>query len=250
VNAIKTFSTSRRSPDSDIRIIHTSDVHVDDDYTADAWGGDGNGGLLRVLNAARRAEADLVLLVGDTFECNRLPLAVVRRTAEILAEARIPVVILPGNHDPATADSPFHYGGVAAVENVAVLGITHDPVVHFPGLDLEVWGRAHMHYGDMDPLGFAHARTARWGIAMAHGHFTPAPDRSTNIRPSWLIGDDEILAHDAHYLALGHWNRPIQVGAGPTPAYYSGSPDYAQTVNLVRLKADGAVEVTREPLEM
>jgi DNA repair exonuclease SbcCD nuclease subunit len=250
VNPAKTFPTSRRSPDSEIRIIHTSDVHVDDDYTANAWGGDGNGGLLRVLDAARRVEADLVLLAGDTFECNRLPLSVVRRTAEILTEARIPVVILPGNHDPATADSPFHYGGVAAVENVAVLGVTHERVVHFPHLDLEVWGQAHMHYGDMDPLGFSHVRAARWGIAMAHGHFTPVPDRSTHIRPSWLIGADEIAAHDAHYFALGHWNRPVQVGDGAPLAYYSGSPDYAQTVNLVRFMPGGEVEVTREPLEM
>jgi len=38
------------------------------------------------------------------------------------------------------------------------------------------------------------------------------------------------------------------VGDGRVPAYYSGSPDLARTVNLVRLKGDGSVEVRRRPL--
>jgi hypothetical protein len=32
------------------------------------------------------------------------------------------------------------------------------------------------------------------------------------------------------------------------PAYYSGSPDYARTVNLVRLQGSGAVCVERHPI--
>jgi hypothetical protein len=52
----------------------------------------------------------------------------------------------------------------------------------------------------------------------------------------------------ADYLALGHCDRPERVGDGTVPAYYSGSPDLARTVNLIRLTADGEVLVTREPL--
>ena len=40
----------------------------------------------------------------------------------------------------------------------------------------------------------------------------------------------------------------MRVGNGVVPAYYSGSPDLAETVNLVRLTAGGEVVVTREPL--
>jgi hypothetical protein len=32
------------------------------------------------------------------------------------------------------------------------------------------------------------------------------------------------------------------------PAYYSGSPDLARTVNVIRLTSNGEVLVTREPL--
>jgi hypothetical protein len=37
-------------------------------------------------------------------------------------------------------------------------------------------------------------------------------------------------------------------GTTPVPAYYSGSPEYVHTVNLVRLTAAGEVVVTREKL--
>ena len=40
----------------------------------------------------------------------------------------------------------------------------------------------------------------------------------------------------------------MRVGNGVVPAYYSGSPDLARTVNMVRLTAAGDVVVTRERL--
>jgi hypothetical protein len=38
------------------------------------------------------------------------------------------------------------------------------------------------------------------------------------------------------------------VGNGEIAAYYSGSPEYAGTVNLIRLRGNGRVEVTQTPL--
>ncbi len=93
-------------------------------------------------------------------------------------------------------------------------------------------------------------RRTRWQIAMAHGHYEPAPDRSKGPRPSWLIGDAEIAATGADYVALGHWNRAVRVGNGSVPAHYSGSPEYAGTVNVVRLSEAAGVTVTRAPLDI
>jgi len=62
------------------------------------------------------------------------------------------------------------------------------------------------------------------------------------------FSDEEIAATGADYLALGHWDRPMRVGNGVVPAYYSGSPELAGTVNLVRLTAGGEAVVTREAL--
>jgi hypothetical protein len=120
--------------------------------------------------------------------------------------------------------------------------------VPFPDLSLEVWGRPHRDYDDMIPFETVRARQTRWLIAMAHGHYEPRPDRSIGPRPSWLIGDDDIAATGADYVALGHWNRAVRVGNGVVPAYYSGSPEYSGTVNVVRLSGTGGVTVTRAPL--
>jgi DNA repair exonuclease SbcCD nuclease subunit len=232
----------------DIVLVHSSDLHVDDEHKATKHN-DGTDGLAAVLAVARAADADVVLLAGDTFDNNRVAATVLDRAAQLLADAGRPVVILPGNHDPALPNSVFVRGGLASIANVTVLGITHDEAVDFPQHDLEIWGHAHRDYENMVPLRGPRARSTRWQIAMAHGHYEPPETLATPLRPSWLFSDDAIAATEADYLALGHWDRAVRVGNGVVPAYYSGSPDLARTVNLIRLTADGKVVVTREPLQ-
>ncbi|HLI19659.1 MAG TPA: metallophosphoesterase [Stellaceae bacterium] len=235
-------------PRRTLRIVHSSDVHVSEGFTEPLHKGDGTAGLRVVLAAARSARADVVLLAGDTFENNRLSDGLLDRATRLLADAGMPVVILPGNHDPAIAQSVFHRG-VAAPANVRVIGVTDEGAVSFPDLALEIWGNAHRDYGDSAPLDAPRPRSSFWQIAMAHGHYVPAVDRSTALRPGWLIGDDEIAATKADYVALGHWNRHVRVGGDKTLAYYSGSPDYARTVNLVTLSPSGEIDVARAAVD-
>jgi DNA repair exonuclease SbcCD nuclease subunit len=201
-------------PARDIVVVHSSDLHVDHDYTARLHGGDGTAGLGCVLDAARDLSADVVLLAGDTFDSHRVPQNLIEQAAALIGAAALPVVILPGNHDPAIATAVYRDGPLKAVKNLHVIGVTHDETVAFPDLALEVWGRPHRDYDDMIPFATVRARRSRWLIAMAHGH----------------------------------WNRAVRVGNGVVPAYYSGSPEYAGTVNVVRLSDTGGVTVTRAPL--
>jgi len=232
----------------EVVLVHSSDLHVDEDRATGPRGGDGTAGLRTVLATARARRADVVLLAGDTFESNQLSPAILGRARSLLAEADIPVVILPGNHDPALADSVYVRDGFGRVPNVCILGVTHDEAVPFPVFDLEIWGHAHRDYFSMAPLRGPRRRSTRWQVAMAHGHYEPPETRANPLRPSWVFSDEEIAATAADYLALGHWDRPMRVGNGVVPAYYSGSPELAGTVNLVRLTAAGEVVVTREPL--
>jgi DNA repair exonuclease SbcCD nuclease subunit len=228
----------------EIVVAHSSDVHIPSVYyTPD----DELGALRHVLATARAVQADLLLLAGDIFDHNRLPLALLDRAARLLADAALPIVILPGNHDPLTPDSVYRRGGLADPANVCVLGVSVDEAVVLPDLELEVWGHAHRDYSDMTPLRDPRPRRTRWQIATAHGHFDPLPPAPGEFRGSWIIRPEEIAATGADYVALGHWNRAASVGTGPVPAYYSGAPDYARTINVVRLTACG-VEVRREPL--
>jgi DNA repair exonuclease SbcCD nuclease subunit len=129
---------------------------------------------------------------------------------------------------------------------VYVIGLTHAQAVEFPEHELEIWGHAHVDYDNMVPLRSPRPRSTRWQIVLAHGHYEA--DGVPPLRPSWLISDAEIEATGADYVALGHWNRPAQVGNGRVPAYYSGSPDLAGTVNVVRLGVAEGVVVRREKL--
>lgn len=249
MNVISRQDKPFAAPGADVTIVHSSDIHVSEGFTEPVHQGDGTAGLRVVLAAARALKADVAILAGDTFEHNRLSAAILDRTAQLIAEAGMPVVILPGNHDPAIPDSVFHRGALAGLADLHVLGVTHGEAVLFPELALEIWGNAHRDYGDMDPLNRTRPRRSFWQVAVAHGHYEPQPNRQTNLRPSWLIGADEIDATAADYVALGHWNRHARVGSGAVEAHYSGSPDHAGTVNFVRLTRNGTVVVSREKLD-
>jgi DNA repair exonuclease SbcCD nuclease subunit len=235
-------------PDGEIRLVHSSDVHVDDSRIAALHGGDGTGGLRAVLEQGRRLGADIVILAGDTFDNHMVDAATIERAGHAIAESGLPVVILPGNHDPITKDSVWVRGGFAHIGNLRIFGITDDTMIRFPELELDLWGNPHHDYLDMVPLKDPPLRAARWHIGVGHGHYEPPETWHNPLRPSWLISDAMIAATGADYLALGHWDRPMQVGDGTVPAYYSGSPDWAKTVNLVRLTPNGDVAVTREPV--
>jgi DNA repair exonuclease SbcCD nuclease subunit len=232
----------------EVVLVHSSDLHVDEDPATASRNGDGTASLRAVIATARALRADVVLLAGDTFENSQLSPAILARAGRLLAEADFPIVILPGNHDPALGDSVFVRAGLAELANVSILGVTHDEAVPFPLFDLEIWGHAHRDYFSMAPLRGPRRRSTRWQVAVAHGHYEPPETRANPLRPSWVFSDEEIAATGADYLALGHWDRPMRVGNGVVPAYYSGSPELAGTVNLVRLTAAGEVVVTREPL--
>ena len=232
---------------SDIVLVHSSDLHVDNDPHQSPYGNDGTTGLRVVLDAGKAHNADYVLLLGDVFDNNRQPDWIIQRSVELLADAGRPVVILPGNHDPLTPDSVYRRGGLDALDHVHIIGLTHEQAVHFPDHDLEFWGHAHLDYSNMVPLRDPRPRTSRWQICLAHGHYED--DGVVPLRPSWLISNAEIAATGADYLALGHWNRAAEVGKGEVTAWYSGSPDLAKTVNVVRLSGNGTVTVTREAID-
>lgn len=222
----------------DLTIIHSSDLHIDG-KSSDAFHP-----LCKVLDVAKRETADLMLLAGDIFDHNRLKLEQIDAVARLLGDAALPVVILPGNHDCLSADSVYRRGGLADVPNVHILGVSSEESYVLASHDLEVWGRPHLDYHDYSPLRDPRPRTTRWQIATAHGHFV-RDDRDRH--RSWLIHSAEIAATAADYVALGHWPSPGPAGDGAVPAYYSGSPDLAQTVNVVRL-GEAGVEVRRAPL--
>lgn len=61
----------------------------------------------RIGALAAEMGAEFVLVCGDVFETNQLDRAIIARTFEALASCPVPVVLLPGNHDPLDAASIY-----------------------------------------------------------------------------------------------------------------------------------------------
>jgi DNA repair exonuclease SbcCD nuclease subunit len=227
-------------------IVHSSDLHlgVDDSFS----NSDSLAVLPKVLSTAAALHADIVLLAGDTFDNHRQPLHLLERAARMMRDYLKPIVILPGNHDPLTPDSVYRRGGLAEIPNVRILGLNIGQAVTFAEFELEIWGRAHLDYADMSPLADPRPRSTRWQLAAAHGHYVDDARDPNRLIGSWLIHREELIATGSDYVALGHWNQATPVGNGEVAAYYSGSPEYAGTVNVVRLLDNGRVDVSQAPL--
>ena len=129
-----------------------------------------------------------------------------------------------GNHDLYDADSlylrrPFQQ----APANLHILNRESGAMVSFPHLTMEVWGRAmSSHTPEFRPLaGMPAGSNGNWLVALAHGHYHFEHDTDLRSAP---IYPEEVAQAPCHYLALGHWERHVDVSQGDTKAVYSGSP--------------------------
>jgi DNA repair exonuclease SbcCD nuclease subunit len=227
---------------ADLVVAHTSDLHLGGRWQR----GTDLSALRAVLDAAAESGARALVMAGDVFDSHRTELRIVEGAARMLADAMIEVVILPGNHDPATPDAVYRHSGMDSIANVHVLGVTVADSVLLGALDVEVVGVPHMAYADMSPLAAARPKSTAWQISMAHGHWVQGPQ---DTHRGWQIHDHQIATCGADYVALGHWDVPQPAGDGSVPAFYSGSPEIARTVNVVRFGTSG-VDVRRHALRV
>jgi len=216
---------------------HSSDLHIGRD------GGDrGIGGLRRVVETAGEAHAHVLLLAGDIFDHSKVSDSLLDSVAEIIDAAPFRTVILPGNHDPLIAGSPYHR--MPVMTRVHVLGLP-DSSVAFDDLGLEVVGEPHHTYDDKHPLPPLRQPSQRRRIVMAHGHYVSGPH---DLHRAWLIRDEDIAELRADYVALGHWDRRERVGRAPHFAHYSGSPDLARSINVAHFSNGGSPSVVARSL--
>jgi metallophosphoesterase superfamily enzyme len=140
----------------DVTIVHSSDLHIDTTRATDEFHP-----LCRVVATARHVSADILILAGDIFDHNRVPLELLDSFSRVLGDSDPDVVILPGNHDCLSPDSVYRRGGIASIPNVRVIGVDSEAFV-FRDLDIELWGHAHYDYRNHSPLADPHPRsTAR-----------------------------------------------------------------------------------------
>ena len=122
-----------------IRLIHTSDTHLGDDWHPDAAAR----ALSAVVDGIHSLAGDALLIAGDVFDHARIPDAVLEFFVAEMARAAVPAVILPGNHDLYDAASLYHRRPFAAApDNLHIISGTRGATVSLPDLTLDIWGRA------------------------------------------------------------------------------------------------------------
>lgn len=242
-----------------MRFLHTADWHVGKTIGGRRRDEEFHAILAEILDVAKREQVDALLLAGDVFDSAAPPPDAERLVYEFFRElygARIPAVVIGGNHDhprrleavsrilevvditvrgePVTPEG----GGVVELPSrdgtetarIAVLPwVPERQVVEFETL-LAADGKPFHQYAD---------RVARMltflceglpphtvNILMAHvfidGSLVGGGERPLHLGETFAV-NAQALPTAAQYIALGHVHRPQEINAA-VPTRYPGSP--------------------------
>lgn len=265
-----------------MRLIHTSDWHLGRALHGESLLEHQAVFLAWLLDQAAAHQADAVVVAGDIYDRAVPPTDAVSLLDETLvkfARARIPVILISGNHDSAVrlgfASGLSEAAGVHLRTSLAdltrpvilddghgqvgIYGIPYLlPDAVMAGLSA---GRSHASVlaAAADRIrADASARGIARTVVVAHAFITggQACDSERDLRVGG-IGDAPVsVLAGCSYLALGHLHGQQRVGAGgATTARYSGSPlafsfserGHTKSVTLAEIGGDGTVETQLLP---
>ncbi len=204
-----------------IKLLHTADLHVGDDYWEHRLGHDA---LVGVIDVALSEAVGAVVVAGDLFDRNRGSPDDTDFVLEQLARLPCPAIILPGNHDCLGEGSVYARTDFTGhCPHVRVLQTPTGDTVRIPALHLTVWGRPIIdHHPAFNPMaGLPHPAGNGWHVAVAHGLHVPDDEDSDRSSPIRL---GEVSGSGWDYIALGHVHSFRDVSQGSVVACYSGTP--------------------------
>jgi DNA repair exonuclease SbcCD nuclease subunit len=201
--------------------------------------------LERVLEIAKENAVNAVLIAGDMFESNQIANSLAEEAFDILsAHAEIPIVVLPGNHDPLDgpgciwqrkpfAEPPAHVKVCTTRDPIEIAGavilpvpITQKVSTKDPSLPM------------IDAAASIPEGTIK--IGLTHGALAIEGKHQPSDQP---IALDAATRAGLDYLAAGHWHKPQAYDDGRL--VMSGTPepdDFGQgsgSVTLVEIFAPG-----------
>ncbi len=262
-----------------MRFLHTSDWHLGRSFFGVSLLGDQAHVLDQLVGLASEAGIDAVLVAGDVYDRSAPPADAVSLLDETLtrlvAGARIPVVVIAGNHDSGERlgfgsrlldERGLHVAGTAPLR--VVLGDEHGPVevLAMPFAEpAEAAGR----HGDetietheaairadiasmQDGAGARRrSKERRRSVAVAHA-FVSGGSTSDSERPL-VLGNAALVAADCFdpfsYAALGHLHRPQRVGraevrySGSLLKYSFDEASHRKSVSIVEIDASGGCTI-------
>ncbi len=206
-----------------------------------------------IARIAAEAGAEAVLVAGDVFETPAVGDETLRRTLVALEPFPGPWVLLPGNHDPALAESPWtRIRRLTRAENIILA--TEPRPVEVPAGRLTVFPAPLQRRREIvdltDWFDDAEAAPGSVRVGLAHGSvsgYLPAEAEAGN-----PIAADRAVRAGLDYLALGDWHGTLPI---EPRTWYSGTPEPDRfranepgQVLIVRIEAPGALpQVERRP---
>lgn len=175
--------------------------------------------LKNILALANDRKVDAILVAGDQFEHNQVASTVVEQVVGILNDqTRIPIYLIPGNHDPYSRDSIYRKSIWQQLRPHIHVMTEPKAVTLRDGVVLYPCPLARKH-GMEDPTAWIPAREGPdLRIALAHGTMRIRADVGDDDFPIPL---DAAEKHGLDYLALGHWHSMLADASGRCS--YSGT---------------------------
>lgn len=242
-----------------LKILHTGDFHLDSPFA----GLDSEAAALRrrelretfcaMMEYARTAEVDMVLIAGDLFDRRFATAETLGLICKCFSALACPVVIAPGNHDPA--DGRGIWNSTTLPENVHVFREDKLTRMNFPELGVDVYGYAFTspEMTTCPVLGEFIKDRRNINILLAHA------DMLSPVSSNAPLSKAQIEAFGADYTALGHVHNGEDYSGevGGFTYAYCGCPegrDFGECgvkgAVIAEITADGeerSVTITRKP---
>lgn len=211
---------------------------------------------------AREHQAQFAVVCGDVFESNHVERQTIARALDAMGSVPVPLLLLPGNHDPVDAASVYRCPTFLQKKPDNVIVFENRDPIELPGLaGLEVVGvpwetkrplsdLTGEFCSSLEPTGPGTLR-----IVVGHGMvdaLAPDPENPALVRVAAV--EAALQENRLHYLALG--DRHSATSVGSTGAIrYSGAPvatdfgeDGSGQALLVEVSADSPVRVSELPV--
>src|ERR1700716_4095941 len=192
-----------------LRLLHFADLHLDRSFASERlYGvgaqrrrGDLRAALERIVERARTAQVDLITCAGDLFEQDHVTRDTAAFIVQTLGAAGLPVLIAPGNADPAVPSSPYRY--LRWPDNVTIA--THEELRPYRYGDVQVWAAGFMRPDVPDAPLRDFARQEGSNILLLHASdMSQVPD---GVTPSKPILPSQVEQAGFRHALLGHYHE-------------------------------------------
>jgi DNA repair exonuclease SbcCD nuclease subunit len=208
--------------------------------------------VARLVDLAHELAVDLVLVAGDVFDRQEIDEPVLEAAIDQLERlAPIPVVLLPGNHDPLEVGGVWDRRAFSRAGAHVTIAREARELEVLPGLAIYPCP-LRQRISTQDPTAWIPPRAEgddRLRVGLAHGALDSLPKKG-----NFPIALDRAEACGLDYLALGDWHGALVRGRTAYPgtpeqaSYGEKSPGYVLVVGLEAEGGAAAGPPRRRPL--